>query len=159
MPVRDVAAHFPFELLVAPVLQVLEHLQSENDLGRRSTSTSSCALRVSATKHLVHLVDKRLVFERGVDEAEDGIHQVLRLAKRRREHEFGEGKLRVSTPRHREGMAAKPQRRQGFSELFWRKTGITPHVRALRQNDASDAFPQEWRVEVDQERKLQTACA
>jgi hypothetical protein len=79
---------------------MFERLQSKHDLCGCSVSTSPRALRVAATECLVNLFDERIVVQRRIDESEDWIHQVLRLAKRRSQNDLSQRELGVAAPDH-----------------------------------------------------------
>jgi hypothetical protein len=65
--IRQAAAHFPFERLVAPVLQVLEHEHAQSDLRWRARSTLPMTLWMALREHLEHTIHQLGVVQSVID--------------------------------------------------------------------------------------------
>jgi hypothetical protein len=100
VPIDEIAGHFPLELLVAPVAQVLEHEQPQHDLGRRAASTATRALRPATPHYSNYFVDDLVVIEQLIDPSELRIHHLARTRQlRAEEHHVIERQLTAAASR------------------------------------------------------------
>ena len=101
VPVDEVARHFPLELLVAPLLQVLQNEQPQRDLSGRAFTATTCAL-LEATAHRVeNAVNQLLIVEDLVDASKGRGHQRARV-RRAKENGIPERALAVAPTNHDE---------------------------------------------------------
>ena len=79
MAIDEVALYLPFELPVAPILQMLEHQQPNGHLGGRPAAPTSAALGEADSHRVEHPVDQLLILQQNVDATERGLHQLARV--------------------------------------------------------------------------------
>lgn len=97
--VHEVAGDLPLELLVAPVLEVLEHQHPQRHLGGSAEAAAPTALGETSPHRFENAVDQRLVVQDPVDSTKHRIHQPLRV-RSPEQNRIPEATLAVSAPNH-----------------------------------------------------------
>jgi hypothetical protein len=98
--VDDVARHFPFELLVAPAFEVLQHEQAQNNFRRRAVPPASTALGKAIPLRSDDLIDQRLIVQQFIHATEDRVHQLFGAGDHAEHHELRESHLPLTSTNH-----------------------------------------------------------
>lgn len=99
VPVHEVALHLPLELLVAPILQMLENQHPKGNLGRCARATAATALRKATAHRLEDGLHQGVVLENLVDATKPRIHLLFGLEIPETKY-LPESALPVATAKH-----------------------------------------------------------
>src|SRR5579863_6029760 len=103
VPVHEVAGDLPLELLVAPVLEVLEHQHPQRNLRRGAVPATPATLSEASPHRFEDTVDQRLVVEQLVDATKYRIHEFLRV-RSPEQNRVPQASLAISAPNHRRSL-------------------------------------------------------
>jgi len=96
-PIDEVAVHFPLELLVAPLKEMLEHEHAKDDFRRRARPAARRALGMPTPQRRDHAVDDRVVIKELIDPLQPRVHELLwRRQRPAEEHRICERSLTLS---------------------------------------------------------------